>query len=132
MSFRREPDLEAIRRSVERIGVLSDSLVRLGPLSIGLDGVLDWIPGAGEIYSVAAAAIILVQGARARVPVGVLLLAAALMGARALITAVPLAGPLAADLLTMHKWSARLICHAIEKRMAAERAEGFHPSAVAI
>ena len=133
MSFRREPDLEAIRRSVERIGVLSDSLVRLGPLSIGLDGVLDWIPGAGEIYSVAAAAIILVQGARARVPVGVLLLAAALMGARALITAVPLAGPLAADLLTMHKWSARLICRAIERRMAAERAGGFPTSrAVAI
>lgn len=123
MSFRREPDLEAIRKSVERIGVLSDSLVRLGPLSIGLDGVLDWIPGAGEIYSVAAAAIILVQGARARVPVGVLLLAGALMGARALITAVPLAGPLAADLLTMHKWSARLISRAIERRLREQRSD---------
>jgi len=40
------------------------------------------------------------------------------MGARTLITAVPLAGPLAADLLTMHKWSAKLIASAIERRMA--------------
>ncbi len=117
------PDLEAIRRSVDRLGALSDDLIRLGPFSIGLDGVLDWIPGAGEIYSVAAAAFMLIQGARARVPLGVLILAGGLMGARTLITAVPLAGPLAADLLTMHKWSARLISRAIERRLREQRSD---------
>ncbi len=121
MPFDREPDLEAIRLSVLKMGALSDSLLRLGPLSIGLDGILDWIPGVGEIYSVAAGAFLLVQGARARVDVGTLTFAAGLMGARALITAVPLAGPLAADLLTMHKWSARIIARAIERRMARGR-----------
>ncbi len=115
---RSKSELEAIRKSVEQIGVLSDGLLRLGPFSLGLDGVLDWIPGAGEIYSIAAGAFILVQGLRARVPAGVLFIAGALMGARALITAVPLAGPIAADLLTMHKWSARLVARAIERRMA--------------
>jgi hypothetical protein len=55
---------------------------------------------------------------RAKVGAGTLIVAATLMGARAVITAVPLAGPLAADLLTTHKWSAKLIARAIERRMA--------------
>jgi hypothetical protein len=113
----REPDLEAIRRSVLQLGAFSDSLIRIGPFSLGVDGILDWIPGAGEIYSMAAAAFLLVQGARARVPLSILAICAALMGSRAAITAVPLAGPLAADLFTAHKWSARLIAAAISRRM---------------
>ncbi|MHB8530806.1 MAG: DUF4112 domain-containing protein [Caulobacteraceae bacterium] len=117
----REPDLEAIRRSVERLGILSDGLVRLGPFGLGLDGILDWIPGAGEIYSVAAGAFLLVQGARARVPIQTLLLAAGLMGARTLVTAIPLAGPPIADLLLAHRWSARLIARAIQRRIDGER-----------
>jgi hypothetical protein len=117
MPFDREPDLEAIRLSVLKVGALSDSLFHLGPFSIGLDGILDWVPGLGEIYSLAAGGFLLVQGARAKVGAGTLIVAATLMGARTLITAVPLAGPLAADLLTMHKWSAKLIAGAIERRM---------------
>jgi ethanolamine transporter EutH len=119
MPFAREPDLIAIRRSVERVGRLSDNLVRLGPFRLGLDGVLSWIPGLGEIYSAAAAAFLITQGARAGVPASTLLLAAALMGGRTLITAVPLAGPAAADLLTLHRWSAHLIVRAIDRRIAA-------------
>ena len=118
MSPRREPDLYALRRSVDRMGRLSDNLVRLGPFSLGLDGVLSWIPIAGEIYSAAAAAIILTQGARARVPLTTLLLAAALMGGRTVIIAIPVAGPLVADLLTLHRLSARLIVAAIDRRIA--------------
>jgi hypothetical protein len=118
MPFDREPDLEAIRLSVLKVGALSDALFHLGPFSIGLDGILDWVPGLGEIYSLAAGGFLLVQGARAKVGAGTLIVAATLMGARTLITAVPLAGPLAADLLTMHKWSAKLIASAIERRMA--------------
>ncbi len=116
----REPDLEAIRASVAVVGRLSDGLVRLGPFSLGLDAVFSWIPGLGEIYSAGAAAFLLVQGFRARVPVSTLLVAAALMVGRTLITAVPVAGAVAADLLTAHKWSARLIIAAIDRRLAAE------------
>jgi hypothetical protein len=118
MPFDREPDLEAIRLSVLKVGALSDALFHLGPFSIGLDGILDWVPGVGEFYSLAAGGFLLVQGVRAKVGAGTLIVAATLMGARAVITAVPLAGPLAADLLTMHKWSAKLIARAIERRMA--------------
>ena len=124
----RDPDLMAIRRSVERMGSLSDNLVRLGPFSLGLDGVLSWIPAVGEIYSGAAAAFLITQGVRARVPASTLLLAGALMGGRTLITAIPFAGPAVSDLLTMHKWSARLIVAAIDRRIAEGGVGGAQPN----
>jgi hypothetical protein len=114
-----ESDLHAIRRSVALIGRLSDGLIRVGPLSLGLEGVLSWIPGLGELYGSGAAAFLLIQGARARVPASTLLVAAALMSGRTLISAVPIAGAAASDLLTAHKWAARMILAAIDKRLAA-------------
>ena len=57
-------------------------------------------------------------------PAPTLFLAAALMGGRTVITAIPLAGPVVADIFTMHKWSARLIVAAIDKRVAAEAMSG--------
>jgi len=124
MSRSREPDLTAIRRSVERVGKLSDGLIRFGPFRLGADAALSWIPGVGEIYSGAAAAFLLAQGARARVPLSTLLVAGALMGGRTLITAIPLAGPAAADLMALHGLSARMIAKAIDKRIAAGASSG--------
>jgi hypothetical protein len=110
-------ELENIRRSVAQVGRLSDSLARLGPLRIGLDGVLSWIPGVGELYSTAAGAFILVQAARARVPLSVILTCAGLIGARTAVSAIPLAGPVAADLFRAHRWSARLVETAIDRQL---------------
>jgi hypothetical protein len=117
-------DLRSIRNSVETVGRLSDSIVRFGPFRLGIDGVLSWIPGVGELYSTAAAAFIIVQGVRARVPAPVLLACAALMGSRTVISAVPLAGPAVADLFLAHRISARLVVKAIDKMLpAADRPE---------
>lgn len=107
-------ELIRIRDSVAMVGRLSDSLFRLGPLRLGIDGVLSWIPGVGEVYSLAAAAFILVQGLRARVPASVLVTCAALMAGRTMVSAIPLAGPAAADLFTAHRWSAKLVVKAID------------------
>jgi hypothetical protein len=115
-----DSDLRAIRDSVALVGRLSDGLIRFGPFSVGLEGVLSWIPGVGELYGSGAAAFLLIQGARARVPASTLLLAAALMSGRTLITAIPIAGAAASDLLTAHKWAARMIVAAIDKRIAAD------------
>jgi hypothetical protein len=117
--------LLSIRKSVETVGRFSDGLLRIGPLRLGAEAALSWIPGIGEAYGGAAATFLIVQGARAKVPFGTLLAAAALMGGRTLITAVPLAGPLAADALALHGLSARMICRAIDKRLARE--EGAAP-----
>lgn len=122
-------DLLAIRRRVELIGRLSDGLVTIGPWSIGLDGVLSWIPGLGEVYSVGAAAILLTSGWRARVPASTLLMAAALMGGRTLVEILPIAGPVIADIFTLHKMSANLIIAAIDKRIADETAGATRPAA---
>ncbi len=60
-----DSELRAIRDSVSWVGRLSDSLVRFGPFSLGIDGVLSWIPGVGEVYSTLAGGFIVVQGVRA-------------------------------------------------------------------
>jgi hypothetical protein len=112
-----QAELRSIRDSVSLVGRLSDSIVRVGPFSLGVDGVLAWIPAVGELYSAAAGVFILVQGARAGAPVSVLAQAALLLGARTLGDAVPFAGPLFADMFTAHRWAADMIVAAIDKRL---------------
>jgi len=112
-----DQQLVKIRDSVALVGRLSDGLLRLGPLSLGLDGILSWVPGLGEVYSTVAGAFILIQGARAGVPVSTLALAGGLMLCRTAVSAIPLAGPMAADLFTAHRWSARLIVGAIDREI---------------
>ena len=123
-------ELLKIRASVDRMGRLSDNIVRVGPLSLGLDGVLSWIPGVGELYSAGAAVFLIGQGLRARVDIGTLVVCGALMASRTLITAIPLAGPLASDLLTMHKWSAKLIVAAIDRKLGANSYNTFRGAGV--
>ena len=118
-------ELLSIRRSVELVGKLSDGLLRIGPFRLGAEAALSWIPGVGEFYGAAAAIFLIVQGARARVPLSVLATAAVLMGGRTLITAVPIGGPLAADVLALHGVSARMIVRAIDQHLA--RPEGVAP-----
>lgn len=120
MAFHHEPDLEKIRDSVAWLGRMSDGIVRFGPFSLGLDGLLAWAPGLGEVYSVGAAGFLLLQGVRARVPVSVLAVCAAMMVLRTGVSVVPIAGAAFADLFTAHKWSARLIVRAIERRLAGQ------------
>ena len=114
-----EVELRAIRDSVQKVGRLSDNIFRFGPIRMGLDGVAAWIPGVGELYSTAAGAFIIVQGVRTGVPATILVGAGLLLWARTLVTAVPLAGPLAADLFTAHRWAAALVTRAIDERLGA-------------
>jgi len=49
-------------RSAERIKRLSDRLVGVGPIGVGLDGVLAWVPVAGTVYSLGAGALLIAEG----------------------------------------------------------------------
>jgi hypothetical protein len=111
-------ELRQIRDSIKLVGRLSDSIVKLGPLSLGIDGVLSWAPMIGEIYSACAGLFILIQGLRARVSWKILALAAVLLGLRTFGDAIPLAGPLFADLFVAHRWSANMIVAAIDRKLA--------------
>ena len=114
---RADAELRSIRESINLVGRLSDSIVRFGPFSIGIDGVLSWIPAVGELYSMGAGAFILIQGARAGVSNAVLARAAIILGLRTFGDAVPFAGPIFADLFTAHKWAAGMIVKAIDQRL---------------
>jgi len=114
---RSETELRSIRDSVALVGRLSDSIVRLGPFSLGVDGVLSWIPGVGEVYSTVAGGFIVLQGARAGVPLGTLAAATALLGCRTVFSAAPIAGALFADVFTAHRWAAAMIVKAIDVRL---------------
>ena len=114
-----DAELRSIRDSVARLGRLSDGLVKIGPFSLGLDGVLAWVPGLGDLYSTLAGGFIVVQGARAGVPGSVLGGAALLMGCRTVVGAIPLAGSAFADFFTAHKWAAAMIVRSIDERLGA-------------
>lgn len=112
-----DAELRSIRHSVALVGRLSDSLVRIGPFNLGLDGVLAWAPGLGDLYSTLAGGVLVVQGARAGVPLPVLGGAALLLGCRTVVGAVPIAGSVFADFFTAHRWAAAMIVRAIDERL---------------
>ena len=111
-------ELQAIRARVEQVGRLSDGLVRFRVFGLGVDGILAWIPGVGELYSAAAGGFIIYQGYKARVSMRTLVTCAGLLLGRTSISAVPLAGAVAADLFTAHRWSARQVLKEIDRKLA--------------
>ena len=100
--------LDDIRASVLRTRRLTDKIVGIGPFSIGIDGVLGWIPVVGLIYSLGAGGFLLLQGVRARVSAGTLAKMAGLLIADSATDLVPI--PVVTDaadmLFTAHKWAA--------------------------
>jgi hypothetical protein len=128
-------DIHNIRLSIERIGHLSDDVIQLGPVRFGLDGFLEMIPFAGELYSLSAGVLLLVEGARARVPLTTQIGVVFLIGLRTLIGSVdvlsiPIAGPLAVLLgaptnllaagFRAHRSSANLLIRAIDETYYVE------------
>lgn len=118
--------MESSRRVVERIGRISDDVVRLGPLRLGWDAVLEFIPGVGEIYSVGAGVWLLRAGHRAHVPAAAMTQVAALVGLNTAIGAfnvVPVAGWLgsvAAGLFRGHRYAAKTLARAIDETLYVE------------
>ncbi len=102
-------DLHNIRNNVERVKKLSDNIVGVGPLGIGMDGLLTWIPGAGELYSLGAGALLLIDGVRARAAPMIMIQMAAIILIDTAVGAVPVAGKIADMLFTGHKWSADML-----------------------
>jgi hypothetical protein len=64
-----QPDREAAHGAwlaAERIKIVSDRLIGIGPFGVGLDGALAFVPVAGGVYSLAAGVMLLGQAVRAR------------------------------------------------------------------
>lgn len=112
--------MQAARRTAERIGRISDDVVRLGPLKLGWDALLEFIPGVGEVYSLGAGAWLLHAARRAHLPAGELAKVAALVGANTALGAfniVPVAGVVGsvlAGLFRGHRYAAKSLLQAID------------------
>lgn len=103
-------------RRAERIKLLSDRVVGVGPWGIGVDGVLAWVPVAGTVYSVGAAALLLNEAVQAGVARPTLIRMAAYLGLDSVASGVPLVGWAVDTLFTGHAFAARAMQKDIERR----------------
>jgi hypothetical protein len=103
-------------RRAERIKLLSDRVVGVGPWGIGVDGVLAWVPVAGTVYSVGAAALLLNEAVQAGAARPTLIRMAAYLGLDSVASGVPLIGWAVDTLFTGHAFAARALQKDIERR----------------
>ena len=103
-------------RVAERIRRLSDRLVGVGPVGLGLDGVLAWVPGAGTIYSVGAGGLLIHQAVQAGASKATLVRMGAYLAADSASSTVPIFGWAVDTLFPGHLMAARALQKDIEKR----------------
>jgi hypothetical protein len=113
-------DLHNIRLTVERTKKLSDRVIGIGPLGLGLDGVLAWVPGAGQAYSLAAGGFLLLQAVRARASAPTLAGMAALLLADSAMSTAPIIGSAADMFFTGHKWAANMLLKHLDGTLYVE------------
>lgn len=102
--------------AAETIKRLSDRLIGFGPLGIGLDGVLAWIPGVGPIYGLGAGGLMIALGARAGARPWTLARMAGYILADSATDAVPIVGWAADTLFPGHLMAANALQKDIEAR----------------
>ena len=122
MRARSHRELHRLRGSVNRVRKLSDRVVGIGPFSLGLDGVLAWIPGFGLAYSLGAGGFLLYQGLRAHARPGTLAKMAGFLVADSLTDVIPIPlAPAVADMVfTGHKWAADALLKHLDETLYYE------------
>ncbi len=79
-------------KSAETVKKLSDRVIGIGPFSVGLDGILTWIPGAGIVYSGGASIYLLILALNAGASFGTLVKMAGFLGLDMLLSDFPIPG----------------------------------------
>ncbi len=79
-------------RTAQRIRGLSDELIKIGPWSLGLDGVLAWVPGVGTVYSLGVGGYLLYEATQAGASKATLGKMAAWLAADSALSGVPVVG----------------------------------------
>src|SRR5215469_18701686 len=105
--------------TAERIKRVSDRLIGLGPFSVGLDGLLAWVPVAGTVYSLGAGAWLLMEGWRIKASAWTLARMLFYVGFRSLASVVPLEGWLVDFLFRGHMFAANALQKDIARRFGA-------------
>jgi len=103
-------------RSAETIKRLSDRLIGVGPIGIGLDGVLAWAPGVGLAYGLGAGGLLLFHAVRAKATAPTLARMAAYLAVDNLSDTVPVVGWAVDTLFPGHLMAAKALQKDIEAR----------------
>ncbi len=106
-------------RRADRIKRLSDGLIGIGPFKLGVDGVLAWVPVAGTLYSVGAAALLINEALQAGASRGVLARMGGYLAIDGVSSGVPVLGWAVDTLFPGHAMAARALQRDIEKRHGA-------------
>lgn len=103
-------------RSAERIKRLSDRLIGVGPIGVGLDGVLAWVPVAGTVYSLGAGALLISEGFKAGASAMTLARMAAYIALDTASSVPPVIGWVVDTLFPGHLMAAKALQKDIEAR----------------
>ncbi|WP_332766935.1 DUF4112 domain-containing protein [Phenylobacterium sp.] len=103
-------------RQAERIKRLSDRLVGVGPIGVGLDGVLAWVPVAGTVYSLGAGVLLISEGIAAGAKPVTLARMAAYIALDTASSVPPVVGWIVDTLFPGHLMAARALQKDIEAR----------------
>ena len=107
-------EIEKIWANVEGLKKLSDRVVGIGPFGVGLDGLLTWVPWAGDAYTVGAGAWLLMQGVRAKASPATLIRMAGYLAADTATAAVPFVGAVVDTIFVAHALAAKALQKDIE------------------
>ncbi len=100
----------------EKIKCVADRLAGWGPFSVGLDGLLAFVPFAGTMFSLGAGAWLLLEGVRARATAFTLARMGFYVGFRTAVSVVPLEGWVVDFLFRGHMFAANALQRDIERR----------------
>jgi hypothetical protein len=109
MFARSHLDLHNIRLSIERVKRISDNVVGVGPVGIGLDGILGFAPPLGIAYSAGAGLMLIWDAVRARASSATLVHMSVLLIIDTFSSLLPGVGGIVDALFTGHKWAANLL-----------------------
>lgn len=103
-------------RSAERIKLLSDRVVGIGPFGLGIDGVIAWVPGANAVYSLGAGGLLLAEAVNAGARPATIAKMAAFLLADSASSGVPVLGWAVDTLFRGHAMAAKSLQRDIEER----------------
>jgi hypothetical protein len=116
MAVRDPQELQRTVKAVEDWRKISDNLFQVGPLRVGLDGVLTWFPGLGDAYGLGASGYLLYQAHRAGASNGTMAKMALLLGTDAVVGSVPIAGDIFDLFFRAHARSSRVLLKELRAR----------------
>jgi Domain of unknown function (DUF4112) len=115
MRAKSELDIHNIKADVEQACRRSDKLIGIGPVGIGLDGILTFVPVVGQVYTLGVAAYLLTQGVKARVSGITLWQMGALFLTDFALGAVPIVGAVPDMIFCAHLWAGWMLKRAIDR-----------------